>query len=96
MGSVIVTSETLTAWPREMVEHIEAADFAFLTELSPAVEILLLGYGAHGVPISAALRTSVRDLGLGLDFMDTGAACRTFNVLVQEDRRVAAALIAVA
>jgi uncharacterized protein len=96
VGSVIVTTETLTAWPRVTVDHIEAADFSFLTGLTPAVEILLLGCGARAVPISAALRASVRDLGLGLDFMDTGAACRTFNVLVQEDRRVAAALIAVA
>ena len=57
------------------------------------VEILLLGCGARMVPVAAALRQDLRAGGITVDAMDTGAACRTYNVLMAEDRRVAAALI---
>jgi uncharacterized protein len=57
------------------------------------VEILLLGCGARMVPVSPDLRQELRAAGMTVDAMDTGAACRTYNVLMAEDRRVAAALI---
>jgi len=57
------------------------------------VEILLLGLGRSTSAVPAALRTALRTAGIALEAMDTGAACRTYNVLVAEDRRVAAALI---
>jgi uncharacterized protein len=57
------------------------------------VEILLLGLGRSASAVPAELRTALRSAGIGLETMDTGAACRTYNVLVAEDRRVAAALI---
>jgi uncharacterized protein len=44
-------------------------------------------------PVPAALRQALKDAGIGVDAMDTGAACRTYNVLMGEDRRVAAALL---
>ena len=46
------------------------------------------------LPVPAALRAHFRGLGVMVDAMDTGAACRTYNVLMAEERRVAAALIA--
>jgi uncharacterized protein len=57
------------------------------------VEILLLGLGWSACAMPAAMRTALRKVGIALEPMDTGAACRTYNVLVAEDRRVAAALI---
>ena len=60
-----------------------------------AIELLMVGCGARGEPAPAALRDELRQAGIAADFMDTGAACRTFNVLLAEDRLVAAALIAV-
>jgi uncharacterized protein len=57
------------------------------------VEILLLGLGRSTSAVPAALRIALRTAGIALEAMDTGAACRTYNVLVAEDRRVAAALI---
>jgi uncharacterized protein len=57
------------------------------------VEILLLGLGRSSCAVPATLRTALRNVGIALEPMDTGAACRTYNVLVAEDRRVAAALI---
>jgi uncharacterized protein len=53
----------------------------------------LLGLGRSTSAVPAALRTALRTAGIALEAMDTGASCRTYNVLVAEDRRVAAALI---
>ncbi len=57
------------------------------------VQILLLGLGSSMAAVAGELRAKLRAAGISLEPMDTGAACRTYNVLVYEDRRVAAALI---
>lgn len=57
------------------------------------VQILLLGLGKSIAGLAAGLREGLRQVGIGLEPMDTGAACRTYNLLLAEDRRVAAALI---
>jgi uncharacterized protein len=56
---------------------------------------LLIGCGARMAFVPRALRDALKAGGIACDGMDTGAACRTYNVLLAEDRRVAAALIAV-
>jgi uncharacterized protein len=57
------------------------------------VQILLLGLGSRMSTIAGGLRAALRQAGISLEPMDTGAACRTYNLLLAEDRRVAAALI---
>jgi uncharacterized protein len=57
------------------------------------VQILLLGCGRRMQPLRPALLQALRQAGIVVDAMDTGAACRTYNVLLAEDRRVAAALL---
>jgi uncharacterized protein len=57
------------------------------------IELLLLGLGRRMVPVASSLRARFRTAGIVLEPMDTGAACRTYNVLLAEDRRVAAALL---
>jgi uncharacterized protein len=57
------------------------------------VQILLLGLGGRTRTITQELRAALRQVGIVLEAMDTGAACRTYNVLMAEDRSVAAALI---
>ncbi|HZT51084.1 MAG TPA: Mth938-like domain-containing protein [Stellaceae bacterium] len=57
------------------------------------VEILLIGCGRRMAPLPGELRRRLREAGIVADTMDTGAACRTYNVLLAEDRRVAAALL---
>lgn len=57
------------------------------------VQILLLGLGRRMPAVRRELRASLREHGITLEPMDTGAACRTYNVLVAEERRVAAALL---
>ncbi len=79
------------------------ADIASLTVASlepafamePAAELLLIGCGPSMVFINKAVRAEIRARGLVLEALDTGAACRTYNLLMGEGRRVAAALIPV-
>jgi len=93
-GSVLVFPNRSSAWPIASFAAVTAESLAEVAAAVPKVEILLLGTGAVMVPVVAAMRAHFRALGIMLDSMDTGAACRTFNVLMAEERRVAAALIA--
>ncbi len=66
---------------------------SFLTQAANKPEVLLLGMGRQHVFMPPSVRQSIRDrYNVGVDTMDTGAACRTYNVLVSEGRRVAAIL----
>jgi uncharacterized protein len=66
-----------------------------ITRAEPAIELLILGCGAKFALAPAALRDELRGHGIVVEAMATPAACRTYNVLLAEDRRVAAALIAI-
>ena len=57
------------------------------------IELILLGLGRRGAPVAADLRAALKARGIGIEAMDTGAACRTYSVLLAEDRLVAAALL---
>jgi len=57
------------------------------------VDVLLLGLGARVRPIPPEVRSALKQAGIVIEAMDTGAACRTYSVLLAEDRRVAAALL---
>jgi uncharacterized protein len=94
-GSVLIFPVQTLLWPVVEVEAMTEEALAAVALAEPKVEILLLGTGARLRTIPAALRRSLRGLGVAVDVMDTGAACRTYNVLLAEERRVAAALIAV-
>ncbi|MPY74830.1 MAG: hypothetical protein GEU87_11250 [Alphaproteobacteria bacterium] len=98
-GSVLVFPERtvawpVVAWPVGAMAELSLEAFADVLAADPAVEILLIGCGPRLMPLPGALRSALRAQGIGCDVMDTGAACRTFNVLMAEARRVAAALIA--
>ena len=89
LGPVLVFADRTLAW----------AEAAMTPEgLAPVVEhggveLLLLGLGRRTAPVAAALRAALRAKGIAVEAMDTGAACRTYNLLLAEDRRVAAALL---
>ena len=70
-------------------------DVAPLVAAVAEVDVLLLGTGAEIAHPPAALRQAVEQAGAGLEVMASAAACRTYNVLLAEGRRVGAALIAV-
>jgi uncharacterized protein len=70
-------------------------DSAALTALAGRVDVLLVGTGDRMTPLPAPLRTAAAAAGLGMEPMATPSACRTYNVLLAEGRRVAAALLPV-
>ncbi len=102
-GAVIIFPDSCIAWPAAAggadMRSALASQAGALEALAPVFEvaavpeILLLGCGARAVPVSSAVRAAVRDRGPVLEVMDTGAACRTYNLLLAEQRRVAAALV---
>ena len=92
-GSVVVTPERTLPWDAA-AGSFALEQFAAVVAADPPIDVLLIGCGARIAPLTKALREGLREAGIGADAMDTGAACRTYNVLVSEGRRVAAALIA--
>ena len=94
-GSVIVLVDAVLPWPGGDAGTVSIESLAAVVDADPAVEILLLGTGRTMQPLDPGLRAALKQHGIVGDAMDTGAACRTFNVLAGEDRRVAAALAAI-
>jgi uncharacterized protein len=89
LGPVLVFTDRTIAWTDATITE---------TALAPVVEhggveLLLLGLGRRIAPVAPALRTALKTHGIAIEAMDTGAACRTYNLLLAEDRRVAAALL---
>ena len=91
-SSVILTATAIIeGWRPASVQDLTAADLEPVLGLAP--DVVLLGTGVHQqFPDSAILRI-LYEQRIGVEIMDTSAACRTFNVLVSEGRPVAAALI---
>ncbi|HUL46749.1 MAG TPA: MTH938/NDUFAF3 family protein [Steroidobacteraceae bacterium] len=90
-GSCIVTADTLiTQWEPRSFAELEAAHLEALLALNP--ELVVLGSGPTQQFAPREIRALLAQKGVGLEVMQLGAACRTFNVLVQEERRVAAGL----
>ena len=94
-GSILCLPDGIAAWDAAAVERLNVASIAEVLALAGRIGFVLLGSGrSHRLP-PVDVRQALKDAGVGLDVMDTGAACRTYNVLLAEGRPVAAALIAV-
>jgi len=94
-GSVIVFPEETQGWSVTNLSELGMGALAPVTKHASDIDILLIGCGATFSAVPKGLRADIKAAGMVLEWMDTGAACRTFNVLVAEERRVCAALIAV-
>ncbi len=94
-GAVLVFVDRTLAWEVSDMTEVSVESLAAVGRAEPSVEVLLLGCGAKGALVPRTLREALRADGVVIEAMDTGAACRTFNVLMAEDRRCAAALLAV-
>ncbi|MDA9008357.1 Mth938-like domain-containing protein [Alphaproteobacteria bacterium] len=90
-GAIIVTPSATFPWEGGdgplTIECLQP-----ILDRSDTIDILLIGCGKSLEPIPVAIKNLLRENGIGADPMDTGAACRTYNVLLTEDRRVAVAL----
>jgi uncharacterized protein len=94
-GSLLALPSGIQAWQAVTASDINAASLAPVMAEAKAIDILLIGTGNDLVPLDPVTRRNLADAGISADPMATGAAVRTFNVLLSEDRAVAAALIAV-
>jgi uncharacterized protein len=90
-ASVIVLPERLEPWAVAGFDALTEAHFAALAALAP--EVVLLGTGSRLRFPSPRLTAALARAGIGLEVMDVQAACRTFNILAEEERHVAAALV---
>jgi uncharacterized protein len=89
--NLIVTPDRVLDWRAASFEALTEADFAPLLDLG--ADILLLGTGAKQRFPHPRLTHALAARRIGVEAMDLPAACRTFNILVAEERRVAAALL---
>lgn len=90
-ASVIVLPERVLEWPPASFAELQEAHFALLAGLGP--EVVLLGTGSTLRFPHPRLTAPLARAGIGLEVMDVQAACRTYNILVAEERIVAAALV---
>ncbi len=87
----LTTDEVLDDWQASVIEELTENDFKPLIASAP--ELILLGTGTKPIFPPRELVFSLARQGIGLEAMDTAAACRTFNILISEGRRVAAVMI---
>jgi uncharacterized protein len=94
-GSLLCLPEAIWAWPVARPEEIDRASLARVFEAAQGIDTLLIGTGTGVWLAPVPLREALRTVHIVLDTMQTGPAIRTYNVMIGERRRVAAALIAV-
>ena len=94
-GSLLLLPDGIHAWTAMDAAKLSLADFEKILGQIEGIEILLLGTGPTQVFPALALRKALEAAGLSLEPMATGTAARTYNVLLAEGRKVAAALLAV-
>jgi uncharacterized protein len=94
-GSLLILDDTARPWTAVSLAALTMDDFAEVLANRAIVEFVLLGTGlTQGLP-PKAVREGLKAAGIGLEFMSTEAAARTYNVVASEGRRVAGAFIAV-
>lgn len=94
-GSILCLPSGIHGWEPTDPAALVADDFDRVLAEAGGIDILLVGTGTDLRPLPAGLRAALREAGVTADPMSTGAAVRTYNVLLAEDRLVAAALVAV-
>lgn len=94
-GSILLTPDGLYPWPGTAMTDLNEAALAPILAAAAEFDILLFGCGPRIVRPAKSVQTILSEGRVACDYLDTGAACRTYNVLLAENRLVAAALIAV-
>lgn len=94
-GSLLCLPNAMWAWPLAKPQEIDRASLQRVFETASCIDTLLIGTGNDVWRVPNELRDALRRLHVGVDAMQTGPAIRTWNIMMGERRRVAAALIAV-
>ncbi len=90
---VIVSVSSSVVWGVNSFDGLTFESFSSLLENKDNIDVVLLGCGDKIRFLPTALKAALKEQGLSVEVMDTGAACRTYNVLMAEGRRVVAALL---
>jgi uncharacterized protein len=94
-GSLLCLPDAIWAWDVTRPEQIDRDSLQRVIAAADTIDTLIIGTGAEVWVPPADLRMALRAVRIGLDAMQTGPAIRTYNIMMGERRRVAAALIAV-
>ena len=94
-GSLLCLPDGVWPCPARAPQELSAADFALVFAATPTIEHCLIGAGRDPWPLPRDLATRFAEHAIAVETMSTGAAVRTYNILMGERRRVAALLIAV-
>jgi len=94
-GSLLCVPSGIYGWSVSEPADFSEEAFQKVFEEQADIEVLLIGTGSDLAPLPSALKDRFREVGILADPMSTGAAVRTYNVLLSEDRAVATALLAV-
>nr|WP_152658811.1 MTH938/NDUFAF3 family protein [Devosia chinhatensis] len=94
-GSLLCLPGRMQAWPVSSPAELTLASLESVLDASSQIDVLLIGLGSDIVLIDPAIRAAFRERNVIVEATQTGGAIRTYNVLLAEDRAVAAALIAV-
>jgi uncharacterized protein len=90
-----VVQGAVTILPSGVAHWGGYADAASLIAAAPTIDVLFVGTGAEIAHLPPAFRAALEEAGLGVEIMSSPAACRTYNILLSEGRRVGLALIPV-
>ncbi len=91
ISSLIITPDQLIDWKVKNLSEIRAEDFKRIVELNP--EVVILGTGPAQEFLDPKVYLPLIEAGVGLEVMDTQAACRTYSILLSDDRKIVCALI---
>lgn len=94
-GSLLIVPSGIYAWPVTSAQEISEQALALVFAEADEIDLLMIGSGRDPVALPAALHERCKAAGISVDIQPTGGAASTYNVLLDENRRVAAALIAV-
>lgn len=94
-GSLLCLPDGIWAWPYDAAAAVDAGAVEAVIARRGAIDFFMLGVGRDPLPMPPVLRELFRAAGVNADAMATGAAVRTYNIMLGENRRVAAGLIAV-
>ena len=93
-GEWLDGSQIVTPLGREPLRAMDASSLEPLIAAADEIDVVLIGQGRETVPLAPPVRRMIEEAGLGVEIMTTPSACRTYNVLLAEARRVAAVLVA--
>jgi uncharacterized protein len=93
--SLLILPDKALPWSVTANQAITLESLQLVLDAADTIDVLLIGCGKNQMLLPPKIKNTFKEGGIALEVMDTGAACRTFNILTGEGRRVAAALVTI-